>query len=219
MNAYVNYQENKWLKKSTEPLDIIKHDQEYQIFQGIKPLLTSYGQEFIHESERVAQLIVTDLIIRNEDKDNRLSAPLLFAFQKDVFESAGDPFMDEWDSLLASDPFITIKMTGKFNFQPFSPEDDLFSFAFISLSALIRSVNEFGNSTMSEIIVQETDSHPFPELLRLSYSQLSTEKKVVVQALSGLHHSGIVLPLLVMSGVISPLEYAKGLIALKIQDQ
>jgi len=218
MNAFINYQQNKWLDTNSEPLDIIKQDQHYRIFQGATPLSTVQGKEFIHESERIAQLIITDLMFREDGKEHSADAPMLYAFQKDIFEATGDPFIDEWEKLLVADPFVTIKTTGKFNFQPFNPDDDLFSFAFITLSVLIRSINEFVNATMSEVIVQESDSHPFPELLRLSYAQLSIEKKVVVQALSGLHNSGIVLPLVLVSGVISPLEYAKGLIALKIQE-
>ena len=64
MNAFLNYLENKWLINNAELLDIIKHDQKYHIFQGTKPLLTFNGKEFIHESERVAQLIITDLMFR-----------------------------------------------------------------------------------------------------------------------------------------------------------
>ena len=216
MNTFLKYRENGWLKSNAEPLDIVKHTHDYQVFQGAKPLKTLLGTEFIHKSERVAQLIITDLMFMDGKPGAGISAPLLYAFQKDVFEMAGDPFMDDWAKMLLSDPFVTIKTMGQYNFQSYSPDDDLFSFAFITLSALIRSINEFVNSTMGEIIVQETDSHPFPELLRLSYAQLSTEKKVVLQALSSLHNSGIVLPLVLLTGIISPVEYAKGLIAMKI---
>ncbi len=217
MNAFVNYLENNWLIKKPDFPDIISLDRKYQIFQGDKPLLTFQGKEFILESERVAQLIITDLAFLDGKQGIRTSSPLLYAFQKDVFEPMADPYLKEWEEILALDPFVTIKTMGKFNFQSFSPEDELFSFAFVTLSALIRSVNEFVNSMMSEIIVEETDLNPFPELLRLNYDRLSTEKKVVVQALSGLHSSGIVLPLLLISGMISPMEYAKGLVALKIR--
>jgi hypothetical protein len=216
MNSFLNYHDSPWLNPIAGPLDIIKQDQQYRIFQGDKPLLTTRGKEFIHESERVAQLIITDLMFRETGKAPGLTAPLLYSFEKDVFEATGDPFLDGWEKLMVSDLFVTIKTTGKFNFQPFSTEDELFSFAFITLSALISSVNGFVNSTMSEIIMQESESNPFPELIRMSYERLSAEKKVVVQALSGLHGSGIVLPLVLVSGIISPLEYAKGLIALQI---
>ncbi len=219
MNAFKNYQDKQWLDFDSEPLDVVKHDHKFNIFQGDKPLKTIQGSAFVHDSERVAQLIITDLMFRKWKDEKELSAPLLYAFQKDVFEKSGDPFPGDWTTLFPSDPFVTIKTSGKYNFQPVGPEDDLFSFAFISLSGLIRSINDFVNSTMSEVVVPETDEHPFPELLRLSYARLTVEKKVVVQALSGIHHSGMVLPLLLISGVISPLEYSKGLIALKIREE
>jgi len=201
---------------SGDLLDIIKQDLKYYIFKGSSPLLTHQGNEFIHESERVAQLIITDLMFMNDKIKPVISAPLLYAFQKDIFESEGDPFVHDWEQMLLSDPFVIMKTTGKSTFQSFSPDDDIFSFAFITLSSLIRSASEFINSTMSEVILDENNSNPFPELLRLSYSHCSAEKKVVVQALSGVHQSGIVLPLMLVSGIISPMEYAKGLIALKI---
>ncbi len=217
MNAFKNYQDNQWLNFDSEPLDVVKHDQKFSIFQGDKPLKTIQGAVFVHDSERVAQLIVTDLMIRQQMDEQGLSASLLYAFQKDVFETTGDPFPGDWTTLIPSDPFVTIKTSGKSNFQPVSPDDELFSFSIISLSSLIRSINDFVNSTMSEVVVPETEQHPFPELLRLSYARLSVEKRVAVQALSGIHSSGIVLPLLLISGIISPMEYAKGLIALKIR--
>ncbi|MEI7724413.1 MAG: ATP-binding protein [Bacteroidota bacterium] len=219
MNTYTDYQKKFHPAPNTEQLDIIKDDQKYKIFRGAKPLLTPGDHEFIHESERVAQLIVTDLMFGDGKTERKTSAPLLYAFQKDVFEQDGDPFPDEWERLMISDPFVTIKTMGKFNFQPYHPDDELFSFAFISLSGLIRSINEFVNTTMSEIVVLESDSHPFPELLQQSYRLLSVEKKIVVQALSGIHQSGIVLPLMLAAGIISPMEYAKGLIALKIHEE
>ena len=218
MNSFTDYKGTEWPKNSPEQLDIIKHQQKFQIFQGAMPLLTLQGNKFIHDSERVAQLIITDLMFTGKS-GHQVAAPLLYAFQRDVFETLGDPFPDNWSELLASDPFVSIKTIGKFNFQPFSPEDNLFSFAFITLSALVRAVNEFVGAMMREIVVGETDAQPFPELLELSYTRLSVEKKIIVQAMSGKHNSGIVLPLALISGIISPIEYAKGLIALKIQKE
>ncbi len=219
MYDFADYQNNNFLEVNSEQLDIVRCDLKYQIFNGAKPLLTVQGKEFIHESERVAQLIVTDLMFAQGIRVRNALAPVLYAFQKDVFEPKGDPFPDKWEQILESDPFVAIKTMGKVNFQSLQPEERLFSFAFISLAALIRSINEFVNSTMSEIIVQETEAHPFSELIRVSYTQLTAEKKIVVQTLSGLHHSGIVLPLVLILGIISPTEYTKGLIALKIQDE
>ncbi len=200
-----------------ELLDIINRDKKYQIFQGINPLLTPNGKEFVHESERLMQLIVTDLIFHGAEKEAKYLSPILYAFQKDIIEQGSDPFRLDWDGLLKSDPFVLIKTTGTNDLHPFTPDDKLFSFSFITLSGLIRSINDFVNSTLGEIDLRDSDSHPFPELLLMCYDRLTSDKKVVVQALSGLHNSSLVLPLVLVSGIISPNEYVKGLIATKIQ--
>lgn len=219
VNAFLRYWENNRFEKEAGELDIARRDPDFQVYRGSVALLTPMGKEFIHASERVARLIITDLICESKDKNKALLAPWLYAFQKDVFETSGDPFPDQWEELLVSDPFVTVKTTGKFPFRPYTPDDELFSFSIMTLTSLVSGINEFIHSTMREIILDETEAHPFPELLRSCYDQLTREKKVAVQALSGLHHSGIVLPLVLVSGVISPMEYAKGLVALRIREE
>jgi hypothetical protein len=161
--------------------------------------------------------LVTDLQLFNGSTLKGLSSPLLYSFRKDVFDGGEDPFLQQWENQLASDPFVLIKTSGMSTFQPFSTDDPLFTFAFISLTGLIGVVNGFAAKVMSEISMEETDAHPFPELLSLTYGRLSADQKVAVQALGSVHHAGIVMPLLLVSGEIGPVEYAKGLISLKIQ--
>jgi hypothetical protein len=163
-------------------------------------------------------LITTDLLLGNHNDQPHIFAPVLYAFQKDVLGTSADPMQSGWEKLLFSDPFVSIKTTGRFNSQPFGPDEELFSFAFISLSVLINSINDFLNKTMSEIILRESDLNPFPELVTMAYDRLPAEKKVVVQALSSSHNAGIVMPMVFLFGIIKPMEYAKGLVALKIKE-
>jgi len=219
LTTYTDFAEKLRFDIYPELLDVIKREGKFQIFQGITPLLTPAGKEMKHDSERLIHLIITDMIFQGHREVERFSAPVLFAFQKDVVESADDAFRLEWDAQVLSDPFVIIKTTGKNNTEPFRPEDKLFSFAFITVSALIKSINDFVNTAMSETDLQDSELHPFPELLRWGYDRLSAEQKVVVQAVNGVHGSGLVLPLVLILGIISPNEYAKGLVALKIKPE
>jgi len=219
MNAYVNYLKNNWLIQNTEQLDLVRRDDAFQIFKGSNPLLTLQGHAFIHDSERMARLIISDLMFMEGKGEQPFSAPWLYAFQKDVFEGQGDAVTPDLDILLSSDPVVAIKTMGEYNFRRFNPEERLFSFSFFSLSSLISQINEYQNVMMSEIIAEETGQHPFLQMLRLSYERLTVSGKVVMQALIGCHKSGIVLPLMLVSGMMSPVEYAKGLVALKIGEE
>ncbi len=216
MDLFLNFMAGKLLQADPELLDIVRNDQSYQVFEGNSPLLTPGGREFIHPSERVARLIITDLMYRNGNAEPDLSAPWLYVYQKDLFEPSGDPFAGAWTGLLANDPFVMLKTSGRNDVRAFSPEDQLFGFAFLTLSELIRRINVFINSRMGEILSEDADQHPFLQILRMCYDQFSNEQKVAVQVLSDVHQSHLTLPVLHVAGIISPLEYAKGLIALKI---
>jgi len=217
MDAFTLYAESYRLSVAGETLDIIKQDDRYIVYHGSEPLLTPRGSEFSFETERMACLVTTDLMTGGAP--NRLAAPLLFAFQRDVFEKEGDPLIGSWDRILSADPFVTLKTTGNFGSKPYDPEHPHFPVAFIILSGLIRSVNGFVSSAMGEVILEENDQYPFPALLRSGYSRLESREKVVVQALGGLHQSGVVMPFLLLSGFISPLEYTRGLVALRISEK
>ncbi|MEI6684227.1 MAG: ATP-binding protein [Bacteroidota bacterium] len=219
MNAYVNYLKNNWLKQNTEQLDLVRRNDEYQVFRGPGPLLTLQGHAFIHDSERMARLIISDLMFMEGKSEEPFSAPWLYAFQKDVFEGQADVLAHGLERQLSSDPVVAMKTMGQYNFRRFNPDERLFPFSFFSLSSLISQINEYQNAMMSEIIAEETELHPFLQMLRLSYERLTIPRKVVLLALSGCHDSGIVLPLMLVSGRVSPVEYAKALVALKIAEE
>jgi len=216
MRTFEEYSASFKISCDFEILDSCFKESEYYIYEGQRLLLTPGGNVFSHPSERVIHFLITDLQLYNGSHLHMLSSPLLYSFRKDIFGSDNDPFLHHWEDHLASDPFVLIKTTGKSAAQQYGPDDTLFTFAFINLASLIGTVNSFTGKLMSEIIMEESDLNPFPELLRLVYSRLLPEQKVALQALSCVHHSGIVLPLLLVSGEISLVEYVKGLISLKM---
>ncbi|MCX6279610.1 MAG: ATP-binding protein [Bacteroidetes bacterium] len=216
MNSHSNYFSNTSISCDPEMLDIIKVDQDYRIFQVAEALLTPGGNLFSHPSERFIRALITDIQLRSSIGSAGLSYATLYSFKKDLLDADLDPFKTGLDSISNADPFVRIKTMGHNDVQSFKPDEPLFNFAFITLSGLIVEINRFAASMMSEITIEESDSHPFLDLVRLSYNSLDPWKKTAVQALSFLHNAGIVLPIGLASGLINPAEYTKGLIALKI---
>jgi hypothetical protein len=198
-------------------LDISLKNTDYSIYEGLKPLLTPGGNIFFHPSERLIRLILTDLQLTSYYESGKLSSALLYSFLKDVLASGEDPFLRQWEDLIGPDPFVCMKTSGKSTFQSFGPDEPLFAFSFISLSGLTETVNQFANRVMGEISLEENESHPFPDLLKHFYLGLPVEQKTAVQALCSVHHSGITMPLLLVSGEINPVEYIKGMISLRIK--
>ena len=192
---------------------------EYGLFEGTQPLSTPGGHPLSHPSEALIRTIMTDLQLASTSSSGELSAPLLFCYMKDLLEVGTDPVEESWVDLLEKDPFVAMKTTGNPAVQPYTPLDPLFSFSYITLSELVGSVNQFAAGVLSENNVEESELALFPEIVKLFYRQLSLDKKVAVNALIGRHGSGIVLPLLLISGEITPVVYVKGLISLRMIPQ
>jgi hypothetical protein len=219
MDTFENYSESFEIACNPGFLDFSFNEGEFQIFEGSQPLLTPGGNYFSHSSEAMIRLLITDFQLYDGTTRFDFQSPLLYSFWKDRQEQQEEPFLRQWEKQFDSDPFVQIKTTGKSSVQPFGPEDSLFSFAYLSLASLIGTVNSYAAKIMGEVSMEESEIHPFREILQISYQRLTTFQKVAVQALSGVHQSGIVLPILFVSGVLSMDEYAKGLISLKIKSR
>lgn len=216
MRTFEEYMSSYKLDFDPETLDLVSKDIGYFIYQGSKPLQTPGGNNFSPASERIAQMIITDLQLSDGPSLHWNSAAVLYSFLKDIL-CVEDPFLRKWETLISSDPFVIIKTKGGTNKLHYNPEEPLFTFAYNTLSSLTGIVNNFASKVISEVILEDNDSHPFPEILKLSYERLSPERKTAVQALSSAHNAGLVMPLLVVTEEISIAEYVKGLIALKFQ--
>ena len=216
MKTFIEYSDSFSITCNPEMLDFGVNGLEYCIYESSSPLLTPCGNVFSHPSEAVIRLLVTDLQLFDDLPLKMLSSPVLFSFLKDAFIFDDDPFLHQWENLLASDRFVLYKTSGKALNQLFGPDDPLFSFSFITLTGLIAVINRFAERSMGEIAMAESDMHPIADIIKSGYLKLAPGQKVAVQALSSVHHSGIVMPLLLVLDEISPAEYVKGLISLKI---
>ncbi len=217
MSNFSDYSDSFILKCDSRMLDYAFDKTGYAIFEGSAPLFTPGGNAITHTSESVIRTVVTDIQLAPVSGQSRLVSPLLYSYMKDVIEAGDDPLIQNWAGFSDSDPFVLIKTRSKVHAQPFKPDEPLFEFSFLELTGLTWQVNQFIGRLMSEINLEDTDTALFPDILKLYYSQLTAGQKTAVQALGSMHNAGIVMPVLLASGEISPVEYSKGLIALQLQ--
>lgn len=217
MSNYKEYADSLEFDCDSGILDLTVNNSDYCIYNGSEPLLTPGGNRFSHPSEGMMRLILTDILLFNDSAYKEFSSHVLFTYCRDILMTGKDLIPGEWENKLAADPFVLTKTTGKSALQPFSFDHSLFTFSFISLTGLLEAINDFVSEVMGEINLEENDSHPFPTILRLSYDRLTPDQKVAFQALSSVHQTGIVLPLLLVLGKVSSVEYVKGLISSKMQ--
>ncbi len=191
----------------------------YTIFDGAKPLLTPGGNPISHPSENVIRMILTDLLLPDGSGSAVSIAPLIFSYLSDSFHSGEDPIVSIWQEILDNDPFVRIKTIGKSGIDAFPPDDPLFIFSFNTISGLTWKVNHFVGNVMGDVsLSDDSEISLFPHIVKIWYTRLPAAQKASLQALSSMHRSGIVLPLLLVTGEINPVEYCKGLISLRMQN-
>lgn len=217
MQSFEDYARSFRVACNTGLLDLCIQNNEYCVFEGKIPLLTPGKKSFSHPSDCLLRLVIADLQLNEPGRDDNFPSSLLFGFMKDVLQKNEDLFFAQWKEPVASDPFVRLKVVGESSPGPLDPDEPLFTFSFLSLAGLLKTVNRFSGRMMAEVSMSESETHPFHLILEQAYRGLSFEQKSAVQGLSSRHWSGIVLPLLFVTGEITPVEYAHGLVALRMK--
>jgi hypothetical protein len=216
MTTFADYSGAYSVGADPRMLDIVPSDDGFVVHGPEGPLRTPGGKLIMHANEDFANLFVTDLQLGLTGSSLRASSPVLFSFRADFLDDGADPFHDRLEQLLEADPFVRLKTSAESLIEPYAEDNQWFNFSFLQLSGLMAKVNHFAWKVMGELAMEDAESHPFVRLVRFSYERLSADEKVAVQALSSLHGSGVVLPLILTTGEIGGLEYAKTLVALRI---
>ena len=200
---------------SSSILDVGKKETDFIIFNGEEPILTPLGKPFAHPSERLIRSILTDMQLRAEYEMSGTPYAHLFAYKVDAVDDGIDRSPDHLMQEILADPFVRLKTVENQSIRTYLPDEPLFNFAFLTLSGLISDINRYIASLMGEILIEESDSHPLPELIFARYNGLDPWKKACFQMLQHRHQSGVILPIGLVTGLIDPASYSKGILALK----
>lgn len=195
-------------------LDIGRTAGGYQLFYSSDQLRTPAGKEIVHPSERFTRAVLTDMQLRITTGVPGISFASLLVLKLDFLDEGLDPFLESLDELTSSDPFIMIKTREAPVSHSLSPDEPLFNFAFNLLSGLILTINKYTARLMAEIPLDESAMHPVIDLVRSRYQELDPWRKAILQTLSRRHGSGVTLPMGLVSGIINPAEYSRGMVAL-----
>jgi len=207
-------------------LDIVKRDQDFAIFEDNQPFLTTGGNEFCHRNERFLKHILSDLQIMSNLPPEQIRPSVIFGFQVDLEENGKDFIVEQFSAISNRDIFIRMKtgssrlmsnITGMTDCHDPVAESDILQFIFYSLSSVLQCLNTFIEEHISRMETPDELVHPLILLLKQQYLGASSEKKAAIQLLSFRHDSGLVLPLLFVSGKLSASEYASGVQALGLR--
>jgi len=205
----------------TPEFDLVMRDEQFIIYNGADPFLTPGGNVFAHSGERFIKYLLADMTNGGLERD--FGATSIFIHQCDR------PGQGEWlttlnlEQLLAGDLYVGVKCgrasIGSHASQQFDAQDtidaNLLNFRLWTYSSILNRIHEF----LSDHLVRlegDAEDQPFTNLLKVVLMGLGVPEKACLDMLSQHHGSGIVLPLLLVMGNITPSEYFR---ALQAQDK
>ncbi len=207
-------------------LDMVMRDRDFVVYYNDGPLLSPKGREICHPKDRLIRNLITELYLRKQFQPDAVNLFSLFEFFLDEIPEEQDPFLEGFESLLEEDPFIHLKRGGK-PAQGFNGESgtgdlsspEMFYFHFWSNTNLLKAINGFAGEQMYKLEESEDVHNPLERLIKEIYRQSSPERKAAIRMLSQVHGAWISLPMLLVMGRITPPEYCKGLLSLKVRSE
>lgn len=207
-------------KVNPDLLDVVLKDARPVLFYEGNPLETLSGVEVSHPSLRLIDHIARELSLTKQLAIGGINSYTLFCLQKDFLENGRDDLSAHFEELFLQDPNVARHKSG--NRKPevsTAPElldfldehGQVYSFIMGGVFNIIKNINQFlieytkGEANIS----QQGLKGQAPTFFHL-YNAFPLPEKAAVTALFNVHRCGLVLPLLLISKVITPSEYATG---------
>ncbi|MCX6240516.1 MAG: ATP-binding protein [Bacteroidetes bacterium] len=200
-------------------IDLVMSDDDHLVYYNNKPLLTAGGNEIKTGNQRVLKQLIIESCLLNMITDEKICFFALQSANTDFLGSGKDPFLDQFDELCSCDPFIQLRK-GSITAGEISsggsleslPDKDpvLFNMMFWGVSGALEAFSlfciDFRETTLNGKKI--TDWNGF---IKNVYSGLPDHQRTIVNLLSLTHHSGVVLPMLLVCGYLNGMEYVNGL--------
>jgi hypothetical protein len=201
-------------------LDVVKRDADYVLFYGTEPLSAPDGRPFVHIQPRVIEHIHRELCISGRMQTDEINACTLYM----AATAAAANHMDNFNAALEQDPLIR----SRFGERPDIADLDAFlevlgeqqqqlGFFFGGITGTLKSLNRFlMDYTEGHVNVSNITQPDMVELVRGACMAMHEEQQGILQLLCAAHESGLLLPLLLIIGRLTPSEYANTLFSIHL---
>jgi hypothetical protein len=206
-----------------ETLDLVMREDDFIIYHNGAPLATPTGAEFAHADARILKHLLVKFTLSGSYDSTGMNSAAIFSFVKDRIEKGDDPVATNFESLYAKDALLHSRSAGK----PRPLIDVAGAIDFFDKNPAVMNLIFWSVSVMSEAYrnfvsrfedgatdLQHADF--LRKQLKDFYDDFSAEKKAAVNLLLKAHHNGLMLPLMLVSHVITPSEYANSTLALQM---
>jgi len=193
-------------------LDVIQQGGEYMIYCGESPLAMPSGLSPSHPSRRLLEHIVRELLLAGCADFSRVNALTLFQLCRRMAQDNACIRSDDIRGAFSRDPFLSHNDEHRAGnaaelIELIDAVDSGIVFLFGSVAGVVQRFHDF----ITALEPGDFTSGGIAQALEQAYSRQPVEKQAAVLLLCSAHGFGLVLPLMLILGKITPSEYASTL--------
>jgi len=207
-------------------LDLVMRDHDHAIYYADQVLKTPGGNDVADPDIRLLKHMLTKLTIYGSMDVFSVNSFALFCFQRDTVGEGKDAIKASFNDVFSKDPLVLLR-SGKGN----TLLDASRALSYLEdhpamLNLIFWGMPEVGRRLTTFIDeLTEGEGGDMPEmdgirtLIKESYEGLLDAQKASVNLLSCLHAAGIVLPMMLVMGKMTPSEYATAVLAINLRHE
>lgn len=205
-------------------LDLVMRENDHTIYYADKVLLTPAGNELADRDVRLLKHLLVKLTIYGRIELHSVNSFSLFCFQRDYIMAGKDPIRQEFQSNFMQDPLVMLRLgkgsslldvAGALAYLEDHPA--LLNLIFWGMPEIARRLTSFLDEISRGKGDEVNSIDDLQRLIKEAYEGLLDAQKTGVNLLSKLHASGIILPLMMVKGKVSPSEYATAVLAINLR--
>jgi hypothetical protein len=206
-------------------LDVVKEDDRYILAFNGTPMRTPAGNDVADPSQRLMEHMLREIALSGGLVQDTLNAYTQFAFTCDCFGDSGDKLLEKFEEIVQADPILRRRMccTMDSSMENVDALMDVLEqhagammFMMGGVTAIMKSMNRFFQERTEGGGQELRSMEGGASFCRNLYDALTEVEQAGVNLLRLVHRSGILLPLLLTYGRITPSEYANTLFSLHL---
>jgi len=207
-----------------EKLDLVMRDHDHAVFYTDSVMKTPAGNEVADPDIRLLKHMLAKLTIYREIDLDSVNSFSLFCYQRDYLEQGTDQLYASFDQQMEEDPVVIMVLNRSSNLlEPdralkyLEEHPAMLNLIFWGMPEIGRRLKNFLDELAEGNTKKAIDEQQMKNLFKEVYEALMLAQKSAINLMSCVHGTGLLLPMMLMMGKMTPSEYATAALAINLR--
>jgi hypothetical protein len=204
-------------------LDLVMRDHDHAVYYAEAVMKTPAGNEIADPDIRLLKHILAKLTIYGEIDIFNVNSFALFCYQRDYIAQGSDMLLSKYEEFISKDPLVKMIFDRRSTLLDAEKaltylEDHpaVLNLVFWGMPEVGRRYKVFADELTEGGGIDLSEKDELTGLLKKSYDALMDAQRSAINLLSCVHGTGILLPMMLVEGRMTPSEYATAALAINL---